>query len=126
MSGRKNVLPVFQNITAQSMGANITSAVTDISYLDNVGIELVWSAGSSPVGLISVEGSIDYFQDNLGNVVRTGNWTALTLSPSPAVSGNTGTILLDMNQLSFPFIRVKYTRTSGSGTLNGYICGKQV
>lgn len=126
MSGRKSVLQRFKNIVAQSMGGNITSAVTNIEMLDNIGVQVIWSAGSTPVGVISVEVSMDYDQDTLGNVVNAGNWIALTLDPAANVSGNTGQIYVDLNQLSAPWIRVKYTRTSGTATLSGYICGKML
>lgn len=126
MSMHKTNLLKFQNITAGSMGGSLTSAVTSILNLDNIGLEFVWSAGSTPVGTISVEISIDYAQDTQGNITNAGTWVALALSPTPSVSGNSGSIYIDINQISAPWIRAKYTRTSGSGTLNSYICGKMV
>lgn len=105
--------------------SSITSAVTSILNMDNIGIEFTWS-GTSPVGTCSVEVSIDYAQDGQGNVTNSGTWTALTISPTLSVSGNSGSIYVDINQISAPWIRSKYTKTSGTGTLQCYIAGKMV
>jgi hypothetical protein len=126
MSGRKNNLRKYKMISAASMGANITSAVTNIQFCDNVSIQLVWSGGGTPVGTVAVQVSLDYAQDTLGNVTNSGTWSDLPLNPTPAVSGNSGSIYLDLNQLSAPWIRTVYTRTSGSGTMNGYISSKMI
>lgn len=119
----KKVLPRFQIITSGSMGASITSAVTNIQYIDNIGIEIYVSAGS-PVGTYAVQVSADYQQDAAGNVVNAGNWVSLSFSTAPDTTVNP--IYLDMNQLSAPYIRLVYTRTSGTGTLQAYITGKEI
>lgn len=125
MSGRKNVLPPYQIISSGDMSqASITSSVTNITYLDNICIQLVFTG--SPTGNFAVQGSNTYEQDNNGNVVNAGTWTALDLTPSPAATGSGSNILIDLNQLSFPYIRVVYTKDSGTGTLNATISGKQL
>lgn len=115
-------LPSFQIITNGAMTgtATITSPVTDIRNLDNVAIELVWTG--TPNGTFAVQGSLDYNITN-GNA---GTWVSLTLTPSPAAAGAAGSILLDLNQLSFPYIRTTYTNVSSTGTLQAYIAGKAV
>ncbi len=119
----KNSLIRFQNITAGDMStATITSVVTNIKYSDNVGIELDWT-GTSPVGVAAIQTSISYQQDAEGNVVTTGTWNTITSAP---VTGNSGSLLFDLNQIAPMWIRVVYTKTSGVGTLNGYICAKAV
>ncbi len=126
MSGRKSNLSTFQNIVAGDMSqTTITSTVTNIEFLDNIGIQLNWS-GTSPVGTAQVQVSADYEQDMFGNVTNAGHWVAMTLSPSPSISGNTGSIYIDINQHSAPWMRVVYTKGSGVGTLNGFITAKMV
>lgn len=125
MSSRKNALFPFSIITDGDMSlASITSLVTGIQYLDNIAIELSFTG--TPTGTFQVQGSLSYERDAQGNVTNAGQWTPLNLPQSPVASGASGVILIDLNQLSFPYIRVVYTRTSGSGTLNALIGGKVV
>lgn len=121
---RKNVLPKFKNITAGDMSGNITSAVTNIQYVDNVGIELSFTG--TPTGSFAVEVSVSYEQDSQGNVINAGSWNSLTLNPTPVASGAPGSYYISLNQIEAPWIRVKYTRTSGSGTLTSYIATKEI
>lgn len=106
------------------MGGDVTSSVTNIQFLDNIAYQVNFTG--TPVGTFSVEVSVDHAQDSQGNVTVTGTWNALTLSPTPAASGAAGSAYIDLNQLSAAYVRIKYTRTSGTGTLNGYITGKML
>ena len=119
----KNFLPVIQIITAGDMSADITGPATNISYLDNVAIQLNFTG--TPTGTFSIQGSLDHKEYN-GQIVNAGNFVPLTFSSTLAASGAAGQILLDLNQLSFPYIRIVYTRTSGSGSLDAYISAKAV
>lgn len=133
---RKNNLLAFNNIVAGDMStASLTSTVTNIQFLDDIGLELVWTA--SPVGNFQVQVSIDYAQDNSSppNVTSTGNWVPLVLTYWNGSAFVTGTdiptslgsaIYLDLALLSAPWIRVVYTKSSGTGTLNSYITAKMV
>lgn len=120
----KNALTPHQIITAGDMTGNITSDPTNIQYLDNVSIQLNFTG--TPTGTFSVQGSLDYQQASPYAKAVTGNWIDLTLSPAPAASGSASQILLDLNQLSFPWVRVVYTFSSGTGSLDAYISGKAV
>lgn len=131
--GRKNNLKQFQSIINESMVSNIISPITDLQFLDNIGIQLDFSG--APVGNFQVQVSADYSQDLNGNVQEVGSWVPLILTyfngvsftSSPNVPTSVGSpIYLDLNQLSAPFIRVAYYATSGSGTLNAYITAKMI
>lgn len=124
MSGRKNTLLKFQNITNGNMAGNVTSVVSNIEFLDNIGIQLVFTG--SPVGTFTVEISADHAQDQNGNVSVAGNWVAIDLDPVPVAAGSADVIAINIDLMSFPWMRVVYTRTSGTGTLNGYICAKMI
>lgn len=136
MSGRKNVLLPFHNIVAGDMStASITSTVTEIKYLDDIGIQLTWTG--SPVGNFEIQISADYQQDtnNPPNVLRTGHWVPLVLTYWNGSAFVTGTdiptslgspVYFDLALLSAPYIRVVYTKTSGTGTLDGYITAKVI
>lgn len=124
MSGRKNSLKRYQNIINGNMAGSISSAVTNIEFLDNIGLQLNFIG--TPTGTFSVLVSMDYAEDNNRNVTNAGNWIPLTFSTAPQATGAPGNIYLDLNQLSAPWIQVQYTPASGSGTLQGFICGKML
>lgn len=109
------------------MTGNLTSSVTAIEFLDNIGYQFNFTG--SPVGTFSIQVSMDYDQDNNGNVITAGSWVSIPVT----LSGTSYTLIptslgspiyIDLNQLSAPWIRAIYTFTSGSGTLNAFICGK--
>ena len=124
MGSTKNALKAYQVITDGSMAGDITSSVTNIQFMDNIGYQI--SFIGTPTGTFEVQVSIDHMQDAQGNVTNAGTWVAVALSPSPTASGSADDIYIDLNQLSAPWVRLFYDRTSGSGTCNAYICGKSV
>lgn len=134
MSGRKSNLGTFQVITSGDMAAaSITSTVSSIEFLDDIGYQFNWSG--SPVGLISIEVSADHKQDAQGNVTVAGNWVPLLFSywngsafvTATSIPTSVGSpVYIDLALLSAPWIRAKYTKTSGTGTINAFITAKQV
>jgi len=133
MSGRKNNLKSFNNIVDGDMSGDLTSDVTDIQWLDDVGLQFVWTG--SPVGTFSVQVSADYAQDLNGNVQNPGHWISLILTywngsafvTSDSIPTSVGSpIYLDLALLSAPYIRAIYTAESGSGTLTSTITAKMV
>lgn len=121
MSGRKNVLKSYHALNAGSMGASVTSTVTDGTYQDSIGIQVTWTS-SNAVGVITVDASINY-DPRLG----TGDWIALTFSPALSQpASNNGSYLIDLQMFPFPYYRVSYTRTSGTGTLDVWFCSKEI
>lgn len=122
---RKNNLLKFQTVTNGSMAAaSITSAVTNIQFMDNIGIQFNFTG--TPTGTFQVQVSADYAQDEFGNVTNAGNWIPIVLNPAPVASGAAAQIYIDINQLSAPWIREVYTKTSGTGTLQAFITGKMI
>jgi hypothetical protein len=126
MSGRKSNLTPYQFITSASLGADYTSTVIDIRFQDNVAMHLIWTGDA--VGPFKVQGSLNYIPPPVpgGTPVNAGDWVDLTLDPEPAAAGSDDSVLIDLNQLSFTYIRVFFDRTSGTGTANGWVAGKQV
>lgn len=111
---RKNVLIPYALISGGDMSGNITSSAFSIRYSDNVGVQFIWASGSSPVGIVQVQGTID-----------GSNWSDL-LTSAGSVSGNSGSFLINLNQVPYDQIRIVYTRTSGSATATGYVMSKQI
>lgn len=106
-----------------SMATSITSAPTIVRGVSQISYQVVWSAGSTPIGAISLQGSNDYSIDAMGNVKNAGTWTTLTFNyngtpvSSVPVTGNSGSGMIDIGSTGMYAMRIVYTRTSGSGTL---------
>ncbi len=122
---RLNVLPSYQIVTAGDMSEDIESAVTNIQRLTNIGIQLNFT-GASPTGTFSVEVSLDYEQDYLGNVIVEGNWVPLTLTPELEATGSAGVLYVNLPALAAPWIKTTFAPDEGGsvGELNAFICGK--
>lgn len=100
------------------MSGNIVSAITNIEYLDDIGYQVNFP--TTALGTFSVQVCMDY-----NSVTGTANWNDYPFTTTPTADGVLTSIYLDMPLLSAPWIRLIYTRTSGTGTLNAFICGKQ-
>jgi hypothetical protein len=133
MAGRKNNLLKYQNIPTTSMTSIVTSAVTSVQFLDNIGLQFNFTG--APVGNFQAQVSADYAQDDYGNVTNPGNWTPIILTywngtmvvtgiQVPTTQGSP--IYVDVNQTSAPYIRAQYIPTSGTGTLTGYLTAKML
>jgi len=110
--GFKNVSSLLLN--GDMSQATLESKHVDISCMDNIGLQIVWTG--TPTGTLECDVSLDQV-----------SWIPLTFNPAinqPA--GASGTLYLDLNQLSAMWLRVVYTRVSGSGTLNVQEASKSV
>lgn len=109
--------------------ASITSTVSIIQNLSMLSYALSW-AGTAPIGVVTVQVSNDYTQNGAGVVQNAGTWTTLQFSyngsvvSSIPVTGNTGTGFIDIDALAAYAMRLVYTKTSGTGTLQAVINGK--
>ncbi len=105
----------------ESMASSITSEPTIITNLSMLSYDISW-AGSTPVGVCTVEVSNTYSKNVDGSARDPGNWTPLPISG--AVSGNTGVGYIEIGAISAHAIRLVYTRTSGTGLMNAKVNGK--
>ena len=110
---RKSTSHSFPVITAGDMSGSLTSTVTNVAYTDNVGYHCVWTG--TPTGTITVEATID-----------GTNWDSLTLSPTISLTGASGSTLISLNQLPYESVRMKYNRSSGTGTINVVVMTKTI
>jgi len=100
-------------IDAVTMAANITSTTLDMEGKTECSIEL-HAASSTHVGTVAVQGS------NSGS-----NWNAITLDSVPtAANGAAFDALVLLDNVSFRYLRVVYTASSGAGTLYAYAVAK--
>ena len=95
------------------MASSLTSPAVGIQFLDNVGIMASWTG--TPTGTFAVQVSVD-----------TVTWVPITLSPAITASGSADQAYFELNQLSAPYIRLVYTASSGSGTLNALVTAKMI
>lgn len=119
-----NILFPFHFLVSGDMSGNITSSVLEIREQDNIGFQLSWTG--APVGAFSVQVSVNHRQDGVGNVTVPGTWVTIPNSPSVSASGSPDGAYIDINQISAPYIRIIYSRVSGSGVLDGHVIGKGV
>lgn len=103
-------------IHATSMAASITSDAVLLEFEDNPDIQVVWTG--TPTGTLAVQVSLD--PTNLG-------WQTVTFSPAPdQPTGSSGSDYFSINQTGAAYIRLVYTRVSGTGTLSAKIAAKSV
>lgn len=105
-------------VTAGDMSADITSMTVDISRLDNVAIQLNWSAATDPVGSFELLQSVD----NINFVAGVSSIDSLNLT----ATGSTGSKLYSASGVCAPYIQVMYDRTSGDGALDIWVSGKEI
>ncbi len=80
--------------------------------MDRPSYELSWTG--TPTGEFSVE------------VSHTGDfWAPVTLSTTVEATGGSGNAFIDIES-GAKYIRLVYTRTSGTGTLQAYIACKSI
>lgn len=122
MSSRP-ILSPFSVITSGDMSSDIISAVTVIQTNSMVSYDISW-VGDAPVGIMEVQVSNTYTQNGDGTPRNPGNWTTITLSTTPTVSGDTGNGAIDIDATAFYAIRLVYVATSGDGVMQAVIAGK--
>lgn len=94
------------------MAGTVTSSVTTVTGIDYVNIQAVWTG--TPTGSFDFQASHDQ-----------ATWTSLAFANPFTATGAAGNLMADI-KLSAPYLRVVYTPTSGSGTLNVSITGNTV
>lgn len=130
MSFRPELKP-YSVITSASLSASITGSATIIQKLSIISYQFVWSNGSSPIGTVGVQVSNNYSLDATGTVANAGDWTAYyflvaagTYATTIAVSGASGSAIIELPSIGFYSVRPIYTRSSGTGTMDVTINGK--
>lgn len=121
MSSRPFLKP-FSVVTNGNMATSITSEPTIINFISGASYDVSWTG--TPTGTFSVQVSNTYSENVDGSVRNAGNWATVTLSNSVTASGSADNAVINLAGLETYAVRLVYTSTSGSGTLNAVICGK--
>lgn len=113
---------VFNNV---DLSVSQTSAPIHVQYLDNIGIQFVWTG--TPTGTFGVSVSNTATMSPTG-VITGGTYTPLVLDApnNPAAAGTSGDGFIDINQIAAAFMKVTYTATSGAGTCQAVLVAKSV
>lgn len=106
------------------MSASITSSVIEVKEQDNIGFQASWTG--TPVGGVSLQVSMDFARDLNGNVTNPGTWTTITIGPLVTAAGTPDNAYIELNQISTPYVRMVYTRISGTGTMTANVTGKGI
>lgn len=103
--------------SAASLGASFNSDPVRLENMTHFSAQIVITAASTLNGTFTLEGSNDAGQDVNGAgsaVTGLSNWTTIG-STSQAVTAD-GSVLYNIVDTSFRWIRVVWTRTAGSAT----------
>jgi hypothetical protein len=113
----------IQSLNAQNITGSPVSAAIDAGYLLYASAQAIVT-GSSPVGVLSFQGSNDPCAfGNLAVDFTPTHWTDINNASVNVTS--TGTFLIPRIDVSYRWIRLSFTYTSGSGavTVNTFLIG---
>jgi hypothetical protein len=117
----KFVLKPAQVATSQDMGSSFEVFLPSSLQADVVGVQLNYTSGGSPVGTLEIQGSVD--GDNYASLYLNINGASGLTVPIPA---NSSPIVVDLYGSALPFLKLKYTRASGTGTMNIFFTYKRL
>lgn len=98
-------------LTSQSLTSTFQSAAIDLSSLTGYSIQLIFSSGATGTLLVTAS--------NDGT-----NFDSTSPILSVALAGTAGNRQQNNQFAHYKYIRIEYTASSGTGTLNAYVCGK--
>lgn len=104
-------------LASMSMASSFTTDPVNLFSIYAYSMQVVWSGGAAPVGTFKLQGSNDPGDNGSGQAVSVPtNFTDITSSPQ-SISGSPGSILYDVVQCSYRWVRLVYTAASGSATI---------
>ena len=108
----KRIVDYASLIVNGDLSDDITGPSTNILYTDRVSFQLSWTGDAE--GDFTVEGSND-----------ESVWVNLPLSPTVAAAGSADDAVIEV-ETALKFIRLKFTHSSGTGTLQAHIVAKSI
>lgn len=111
----KAILKRKRLVASQSLGASFNSSQEGVLQCDKVSLQSVYTG--SPAGTLEVQASL---QDNPG----ASDWVTLPVTATLPTSASP--ILVDIETGSWQWIRIVFTRTSGTGTIDIDVSYKRI
>ena len=109
---------MFTGFDMSTAGTSISGSFNTL-FIDDIGLQIM-STGT-PTGTYVFEASNDSTDGT------NGTWFAVTLASPPAnPAGSGATVSASITFWCFAWLRMKYTRSSGSGTLDVIAVGKEL
>lgn len=110
-----------------SLASSVDSQPYSVEFLTHGSIQAVWSG--TPTGTLKLQVSNNAFKDNVGTD-DSNSWNAgATWEDLPGSSCDTGGAaghhMWELWKCGYEAIRVVYTRSAGTGTLNLYFIAKE-
>jgi hypothetical protein len=108
----------LQLIKNGDMTTTVTSPTFNCLEFDNVGLQVAWNANQGTTGTITVNCSIDGV-----------NFIPLTFNPPlTQPNGDINSILINVNQLPFPYLQVQFTPDlpQEGDTIQAFVSAKDV
>jgi hypothetical protein len=110
---RINTFKQFDAVPVSSTNV-YTSTVSNVGQMHNLGFQVIFT------GTMTGTLQILFSNDNV-------NFTPWTFSPALSQpAGSALSYLVNMSLMSFPYVRVKYTNASGSGTMSVSMTSKDL
>lgn len=118
MSGRKNILPPFKLLNAESLAASFESEPVTITTVTHVGITLETASVTDNTGTFGVQWRAYKDAQNYSA------WATLSLSSTPTLADANMTDLLDLRLPPGQF-RITFTAAGGTpdGTVTAWVTG---
>lgn len=114
MATTKNVKN-YALVTNQSMTSSFNSVPVEILQYQGVAFEIIWTG--TPTGTFTVQSS------NLG--ASDTNWSTLPLSATISAAGSADVAFIDVLSTQAKFLRVSYTASGSTGTVNIQVTAKE-
>lgn len=127
MPAMKNALRGVAIMNAHTAAATFDTFATptNVDFLDNVSIQVSWTG--TPVGVLEVYASNDQSAYPLGSATPV-TWSVLSFGTGVviAIDGTQTELIINLNQFDYSWVALKYTRTSGTGTITAKVTAKAV
>lgn len=99
-----------------SLAATAVTVGTNLKRFGKAGYQIVWTG--TPTGAFTVEASNDSTNGT------DGTWTEVTMAIGSAPSGGAGSVLIDLSSSPWEWVRLRYTRSAGTGSATATLFAK--